>query len=1804
MSLNHIEVGSVLGRRFEILSVLHGADSRVVVAFDRWTGGEPCVVKAVEGRDLASGRPARLAQEWRILSDIDHPGFVRAIDFGVDAAFDVTWLAMEKAPGRNLAAHGALLPEAVVDVAYGCLDALRELHDRGFVHLDVKPANLQFDPSDGRVVLLDLDLAAGAGGVGRGTPAYAAPEAYAGRSGPDRRADFWSLGATVAELLTGVPTTDPATVPNDVAGPLAPFLAACLSTDPTRRPGDVRAATALLGRLPKSAVRRRPPWVRHGVLLDRVLRAFPPSLRAGSPRPSSVVAVRGGSGSGKSRLLSKTAASLSASGVRVLRDRFDGASASGATLGPVRRLLAMLETAEDRSSGFDGLLDGASGKERDGIFDRLADALLSRASRRRTVLVLDDFERCDAASRDVFQRLFRQLAEDPDGSRPGATVQVLVAYDPVGLADARQRAWFESDAAPGAATVVPVPPMSRQEATLLARAAAPDFDDPAAVATLVAEAGGCPGAVVDGLNLLARGVSLADVIAASGRLEGRIAVLGTEARAVAATLALAAGAVSRAVLDVLHGEAAAERGVAELVGTGEAVRVAEGVALADADVAERLARDADAEAHARLSRALEATEAPRHDVLLHRLKGGIFEGTFDKVLDEATSLRRSGREVEAVALLEAAHGCVDGPVWFVRVAGLHLFDVLLARGDAAEARRVLESSRSSHPAIDIEWILRRARLAMREDDASTAHRCLRGLLSGSRTLSDLDRTEITIELSGMLLRAGRHAEAAIELDAPASWAKRLFPSAFSTGAGAWTAPDVEADSPERPALARYLALLGDLERAQGRPESAVVRLRAAREAAAGSIDPDLVGSIEHMLGNASLALNDLETAEACFRRALPLRRQRCDLLGWADSANSLGVVLRRRGRTAEAIEQFTASLRLRRQAGQTSREGASWISLANIHFERRELDAAARHYARALVLYRRIGDIAGQAMVLNNLGAVAFMQGAADEAERHYRESERLDRSLGNIAGALVRRFNLADVLATFGKAADARRHAEVLRRVETRRGAHTLAAKTALLEARCALVEQDAEGALMAAARATRAPGAGDDDRRDARLVVAQADFLRGRWGDAFAKAIEILKAATEIEVRCAAAEVVGAAACRTGEAACRESAPLLAEAATAAERAGMHWARFLASAAAGTVYRELEEPHRARAAFHDAFEALERVAFGLTDRTTMAALIALPSVVAFRREVADLGDEVRKRRPRVDDESVSRFLGGLKDALFEAERGDVPARRDRGDGLRGVLEVARSLAEAGNDAELHVRICDGLVHLFKAERAFLVMVDEKGRLRIPSARTAAQEPIEDPESQVSRKIVDETLRSGTGRRFDNAMSDGTLDPASSVTTLELRSVMAAPMTWDGRIRGLLYVDHRLNTGHFSGTDLDILEALAAQAAVAMDRARLERERRRNESLKLVGDLSGGVAHDFNNLLAAILGRAQELETRGLSAEHATAVATIAKAARDGAVVVRRLQDFARTRRDSDAETVDVGGLLSDVVEFTRTRWEGDALRRGIRIAVTVESARDAWVRGNPAELREVFTNLALNAVKAMPAGGELALTAVVDGETVVATVSDTGVGMTEEVRERIFDPWFTTSTEGSGLGMSVVWGIVTRHGGSIAVDSRVGSGTRMRVTLPKVDAAPSPRVESAAAPTGLLAGRRVLVVDDETSVRLVIADILSGFGAEVDTAGDGREALVLFSKRSHDVVLTDLGMLPVNGWELAAGVRRKDPSVGVVLVTGWGTEIDPREARVRGIDYVLNKPFELPDLAAIVARTVETVASRREGKERAEVN
>jgi signal transduction histidine kinase/ActR/RegA family two-component response regulator len=376
-------------------------------------------------------------------------------------------------------------------------------------------------------------------------------------------------------------------------------------------------------------------------------------------------------------------------------------------------------------------------------------------------------------------------------------------------------------------------------------------------------------------------------------------------------------------------------------------------------------------------------------------------------------------------------------------------------------------------------------------------------------------------------------------------------------------------------------------------------------------------------------------------------------------------------------------------------------------------------------------------------------------------------------------------------------------------------------------------------------------------------------------------------------------------------------------------------------------------------------------------------------------------------------------------------------------------------------------------------------------------------------------------------------------------------------------------------------------------------------EKLSALGELASGVAHDFNNTLAGILGRAQLLLTTHDPEKVEAGLNLIIKTAKDGAKTIKRIQDFARQRRDHDFQPVSVDQLLLDVREITRPRWKSRAESESVHISLELQLGSDEpRVMGDESELREVLVNLVFNAVDAMPQGGTLTLSTRESNGAVEIAVADTGLGMAEEVRTRVFDPFFTTKGKaGMGLGLAVSYGIVRRHEGSIEVESEVGRGTTFRMRLPAARA--SARQEPAAAEAPAIAlvphrpyTTRILVVDDEENVRELLCDILESEGYQVTLASGGREALEVFGDgRGFDALFTDLGMQGMSGWELAHAVRELDAKIPVAVVTGWGEAVGSGERLAARVDWVVTKPFDAAQVLAIAREVARRGEARSKG-------
>jgi len=448
------------------------------------------------------------------------------------------------------------------------------------------------------------------------------------------------------------------------------------------------------------------------------------------------------------------------------------------------------------------------------------------------------------------------------------------------------------------------------------------------------------------------------------------------------------------------------------------------------------------------------------------------------------------------------------------------------------------------------------------------------------------------------------------------------------------------------------------------------------------------------------------------------------------------------------------------------------------------------------------------------------------------------------------------------------------------------------------------------------------------------------------------------------------------------------------------------------------------------------------------------------------------------------------------------------------------------------------------------------------------------------------------------------------------IHSKVAAPLIIGGNVFGILMAVRREIDG-VSSAEVGFLQVLSEQVSLAAYQIKLYQELQKayndlrqtqqqviqQERLRALGQMASGVAHDFNNALASILGfseillmRPDNLDDKEKTTRYLQIINTSAK---DAANVVSRLREFYRHRGPDEAFlSANLNQLIEQAILLTQPRWKDQALSNGMTITIETNLQPIPLLTCNAAELREVLTNLIFNAVDAIgeKRKGQLAIQSASETITirtrrengrVVLEVSDTGIGMTEEVRQRCLEPFFSTKGErGTGLGLSMVFGITQRHGGTIDIESEVGRGTTVIISLPvRTEQQLTASSQEAKVPSRSL---HVLVVDDEPLVRELLTEYLVGDGHTVETATNGREGLEKFSAGQFNLVVTDRAMPEMSGDQLAVAIKQISPTTPVVLLTGFGDLMKEAGEHPAGVDAIMRKPITLTEFHEALAKVI----------------
>ena len=538
----------------------------------------------------------------------------------------------------------------------------------------------------------------------------------------------------------------------------------------------------------------------------------------------------------------------------------------------------------------------------------------------------------------------------------------------------------------------------------------------------------------------------------------------------------------------------------------------------------------------------------------------------------------------------------------------------------------------------------------------------------------------------------------------------------------------------------------------------------------------------------------------------------------------------------------------------------------------------------------------------------------------------------------------------------------------------------------------------------------------------------------------------------------------------------------------------------------------------------------------------------------------------------------------------------------LEALVDVSQRVTRLWPPATVQRRIADLFRDLLQAEVVAFHLVDES-RLVLAEARGEGVDVLLPAEIATGEGLCGLAATSGEPQVIPDLTGSPILGAAQVevVNRLGLRAWVWVPVRAGDRLVVVLTAVTS-QSATCAEDDIALATTFAAQAGIAVENSRLYAELERAlegvqksqdqlvqvERLRALGEMAAGVAHDFNNLLAIVMLRTELLLAREQVPEVAQSLSLIRQAAHDGAQTVRRIQEFTRTRSIRPFAPVDMNRVIREVVDLARPRWRDQAQSCGVTFDVRVEPGQVPTIAGTAEELREAFLNLLNNALDAMPAGGRFTFKTAVEEGRVVIRAEDSGCGMSEETRRRIFEPFFTTKgAQGNGLGLAVVWGIMTRHQGEIQVESTLGRGTTFVISLPVP--AELPTDTSTGRSATVPKGRRVLVVEDNPEILQSLGELLRDTGCQVFLAPDGLAAISRLESEGVDLVLTDLAMPGASGWEVATACRERYPSTPIGLITGFGDRLEPDKIERHGIQFVVAKPFTSTELLREVSAALK---------------
>jgi PAS domain S-box-containing protein len=373
-------------------------------------------------------------------------------------------------------------------------------------------------------------------------------------------------------------------------------------------------------------------------------------------------------------------------------------------------------------------------------------------------------------------------------------------------------------------------------------------------------------------------------------------------------------------------------------------------------------------------------------------------------------------------------------------------------------------------------------------------------------------------------------------------------------------------------------------------------------------------------------------------------------------------------------------------------------------------------------------------------------------------------------------------------------------------------------------------------------------------------------------------------------------------------------------------------------------------------------------------------------------------------------------------------------------------------------------------------------------------------------------------------------------------------------------------------------------------ERKQFEKAAIEGHRLNAIGEMAASIAHDFNNSLQSIIGNLEIAMLQfNLPEPSLKYFKTIITVIEDATIRVQKIQHFSSKKQvNKKHSTLNLNVLATEAISQSQHLWKDEAEKNGLKVTFVTNFLSIPDISGNGSELRIALHNIIKNSIEAMPKGGQISIDTGKKNENGFLRITDTGVGMDENSKTRIFQPFFTTKgfELGRGLGMSGVYSIIREHKGTIQVEnSELGKGTTIEISLPfskNIEQDKKDEIISKAKNS-----LKVLWVEDDLGIRESACMITEILGHKCDTACSGKEALEHLEKYNYDVVISDIGMPEMSGWELALKIREKyADTMKIVLASGWSLDLEDETNKQHGISYILRKPFTIDELRKLFVK------------------